>query len=113
MVLIIAGILETIFPLTTILFVVPKLVSLYSQSTITGYNPTLLYGLFGLIMIISISQIVYGIMMGNIQRKTGELTNSQKNIAKILFLIGTVMAFLAIPIMVLTIILPIYRLTTF
>lgn len=113
LVLITAGILEVIFPLTAVLFIVPKLSSLYSQSTITGDNPTtIIYGLFGLIMIISISQIVYGMMLGNMQRNIGELSNSQKNIAKVLFLIGIVMAWLAVPIMILAVILPIYRLTT-
>lgn len=110
-VLIVAGLAESILPIINTFYIVPKLASLYAE-TGSNYNITLTYVLFGLIVTIAIIQIIYGLLLVNNQKKLGILSNSQKNIGKILVIIGIISALLIVPIMVMTIILPIYKLTT-
>ncbi|MBI2601263.1 RDD family protein [Candidatus Daviesbacteria bacterium] len=110
--LIIAGLIESLLSIINTFWILPKLARLYSEVGNSSYNAYLSYGLFGIIMAISLAQIIYGVILVNQQKKQGTLTNSQKNIAKVLIVVGVISALLIVPIMVMTIILPIYKLTT-
>lgn len=111
-VLIVAGLAESILPLINTFMIVPRLARLYAQSVDNSYNPYVSYGLFGLIIILSVTQIIYGVILLNKQKALGSLTNNHKNIAKALMVIGIVSAIIVIPIIIITTILPIYKLTT-
>jgi len=111
-VLVIAGLVESILPLINTFFIVPNLSVLYAQASNNGYNYLLTYSLFGIIIVLSLAQIIYGIMLWSTQKKTGMLANNQKSFAKALLIIGIVASIFVVPIMILTVILPIYRLTT-
>lgn len=112
LVLIIAGLFESILPLISIFLVIPKLAPLYSEISGSSLNLLVNYGLFGIILIISTAQIMYGALLINNQRKNRELSDSQKKIGKILIVTGAISTLVSIPIMVMAILLPIYRLIT-
>ena len=111
-VLIVAGLAESILPIINTFFIVPKLASLYAETNVSSYNAILTYALFGLMITVSSIQIIYGLVLVNSQKRVGTLSNSQKKISKVLVVVGIVSVLLIIPIMVMTIILPIYKLTT-
>lgn len=110
-VLISGGLLELILPSIIIFGIIPKLVSISSELGVSTYNAYLSYGLFGAILTFCMVQVVYGIALFNAQKKSGTISEPQKKIGKIFLVFGIFSIFLMTPIMVFTIILPIYKLT--
>lgn len=111
-VLIIAGIVELIVPSIIAVWLVPKLTGLYNSLENNAYNATLTYALFGIIIAICLAQIAYGIKIKTSQNKTQELSNHQRSIGIALLVIGGLFAVSVFPLSILTVILPIYNLTT-
>lgn len=110
-VLIILGVLESIQPFIMVFTVMPQLAKLYEDLNATGYSPTMSYGFVGTIIVIALAQIVYGVMLMSKEKSTGLLLETQKKVAKILFVIGVIAAVISIPIMIISVIAPIYNLT--
>ncbi|MCL4352997.1 hypothetical protein M1615_00830 [Patescibacteria group bacterium] len=116
LVLIILGLLDSIEPLIMAFTVVPGEVSLYKNLNTggySGYNPIMGYVPVGVIIVIALAQIIYGIVLMGKQKQAGVLMETQKKKAKILLAVGIVAAVIGIPVMIISVITPIYSLTNF
>ena len=111
LILIILGILGIVFfsiPAINIMVqVLPKIGQLGEQTHLIGFNPIASYAIVGLIALIPIAQILYGLILINAQ-KNGVLKATQKRNAKTLIVIGIISATISVPAVVMTVILPIY-----
>lgn len=111
-VLIFAGLAEGGFISIFAFSVVNKLTSLYETMGTGGYNPTLTYLVLGLIGLSCLAQITFGLILWS-KRKTPETINkSILTTAKVLLIIGAISFVLLIPFLVLSVIMPIYQLTS-
>lgn len=110
LILIILGVLELIQSLIMV-FTVILLSTEYERLNIGGYNPVMSYGLFGVVILIAMAQILLGAVFMFKQKNTGMISDQQKKIAKILLIVGVVVMVATIPIMINSILFPIYHLT--
>ena len=110
MILIVGGFLELGIPSIIALFILPKLSGLYTEAGV-NYNPIFSYSVFGFVIFFYIAQIIYGIKLLTSQKKDKTLSSSQENIGIILGVVGIILQVLLVPIMIMTIISPIYQLT--
>lgn len=78
LILIILGVLESIWPLIMVFTVIPRLSNLYQNLNIGGYNPIMSYGLVGLIVLIALAQIIYGVVLISKQKSAGSFIKTQK-----------------------------------
>lgn len=110
-ILIFAGVVEALFMSIMALTVLPKLTTLYSEFGDTSYSPVISYALLGVGLVSSVAQFIYGLIIWNEQRK-GAIQNNHKTVAKVLLIIGAILFTVLTPILIMSIILPIYNLTS-
>lgn len=111
LVLIFAGALEATFMLIMSLTVLSKLSSLYNELG-NNYNTTPTYLILGVGLLSSLTQAIYGFVLWSEQRGSGAIKNQHKTVGKILLIVGTILFTILIPILIMSIILPIYNLTS-
>lgn len=110
-VFIIFGVLEAIPLLLVAVFVIPSLHTLYESFNIVGYNLVKSYILLGIVGVLALAQIIYGLILLIKQRRTGTLGAIQKKIAKIILVIGAIGVTISLPLVLLSVISPMYNLT--
>lgn len=111
LVLLFVGALEAAFMLIMSLTVLPKLTSLYSELG-SSYNVALPYLFLGVGLLSSLAQAIYGFVLWNEQRSSGTIKNQHRTIGKTLLIVGAVLFTILTPLLVMSIILPIYNLTS-
>lgn len=111
LVLLFAGALEAVFMLIMSLTVLPKLTSLYSELG-SSYNVSLPYLLLGVGLLSSLAQAIYGFVLWSEQRSSGTIKKQHRTIGKTLLIVGAVLFTILTPLLIMSIILPIYNLTS-
>ena len=113
--LVFAGLVEAIFVSIFPSLIIQKLTPLYENFGQVGYNPlttSLIYLISGLMGFSCFIQIIWGIILWS-KKKTPETINSNYiKTGKVLLILGAVLFLLLIPFLILSVILPIYRVTT-
>ncbi len=108
LVLIATGIIESIFPLSIAIFIIPQLIKFYESLDTTGFNPAAGYGLVGLVIALALVQISFGIIFMKEQKRNGSLAEKHEEIAKILVIASIVLTAVLIPAMIISILGPLY-----
>lgn len=108
LVLIVTGIIESILPISLMVFIIPQLTKFYQNLDATGFNPVVGYSLVGLVIALALTQIVFGIICMKKQKRGEYLDVRHKDIAKILVIAGAVAIAIIIPVMILSILVPLY-----
>ena len=108
LVLILTGVLELILPVSIAIFIIPQLTKLYGNLNTTGFNSTFSYGFVGLMIALALMQILFGIIFMKEQKRNGSLAEKHEEIAKILVIAGIVLTAVLIPVMITSILGPLY-----
>ena len=111
-VLIFAGAAEVIFVSFFAFSVVRQLTTLYETMGTGGYNPLITYLMLGIIGLSCFAQIIWGSILWSKKKAPETISQSSIKTAKVLLILGATLFFLLIPFLVLSVILPIYKLTT-
>lgn len=111
-VLILVGVAEAIFVSFFAFSVVRQLTTLYETMGTGGYSPLTTYLMLGVIGISCLAQFVWGTILWSKKKAPETISQSSIKTAKVLLIVGATLFFLLIPFLILSVILPIYKLTT-
>lgn len=111
-VLIFAGSAEGTFISIFAFSVVSKLTSLYENFEAGGYNPTLTYLVLGLIGLSCVAKIALGSILWSKRNTPEAIKKGLLTTSKVLLIMGVISFVLLIPFLVLSVIIPIYNLTS-
>lgn len=111
-VLVFAGLAEVAFVSIFAFSVVRQLTTLYETMGTGGYSPLTTYLMLGVIGISCLAQVIWGTILWSKKKTPETISKSSIKTAKVLLILGATLFFLLIPFLVLSVILPIYKLTT-
>lgn len=110
--LVFAGFAEAAFVAIFAFSVVRQLTSLYENLGTGGYNPLTTYLILGVIGLSCLGQVIWGTILWSKKKTPETISKSFIKTGKVLLILGATLFFLLIPFLVLSVILPIYKLTT-
>lgn len=110
-VLVFTGLAEAAFVSIFALFVVRQLTALYETMGTGGYSPLTTYLMLGVIGLSCLAQVIWGAILWSKKKAPETISQSSIKTAKVLLILGATLFFLLIPFLVLSVILPIYKLT--
>lgn len=110
--LFLSGIIKLIFVFLFIFSIIPQLTILYETLNNNSYNAVYVYTILGFLGFIALVEIADGFLLWSEQNKNLAVTDRSKKIGIWLLIIGVLSFFLLLPTLIISVVNPIYKLTT-